>query len=273
MDLTDEEIEWANTLREEIEADGELDSSRFSDFDVVQIALVSVEFNDYSDALRRARSLQQFKKKYDIEDSAKAGLRAIKDLMVLFPGHLLSFSFDPVGGRYVIAIDRAQLRASELELGGQGIRTLIKVWYYLAQAMTCDFDSIIRGWWFLVESKDFVPSKHGTVTQFRQIAVDLALFYPAIFYKYCHYNTDSTYTLFVSMIKWFMPIPLREKIITGCKPPMGETLRDTFLQPSLEVSNVKFIDAVQQALHRRYNNDASFVLSEAQPVEFDEQDV
>ncbi|CAB9502585.1 expressed unknown protein [Seminavis robusta] len=232
-----------------------------SDFEYVQFAIA--EPTDVEAALERISMLQHFRSEHRIQDTVHDGVMAVLEAMTLFPGFLLSLSFtstDTAGEHYTLAMDSAKLNARLLARpDGHPKAALAKAMYYILQAANPDLEAMRQGLLCFIECNGFDWKKHLTVALFQETHNDIVLFYPTRWYQANHFHTGFFYNMVMAMGRPFLSEQLRQKIRMGCVSPAGR-LNRIYLQPNLHTANERFLGRLNDALHRRYANEVSFVL-------------
>ncbi|CAB9505704.1 expressed unknown protein [Seminavis robusta] len=259
MDLEQGEILRAWALKNAVEQDP--DTSALSDYELVQIALVTT---DVDEAMEKVQMLHQFRKEYNIVESVDHARFCIQEVMRLFPGYLLSFTFfregDMHSGHYGLVQDATKLNAKLIpKSGGPAMNMLLATAYFCFQAMNPDFEAVRRGVVSLLECENFDWKQHVTFGGVKQMYLDFFMHYPTKWHQARNYHTGVLFNLLASMCRPFQTEDLRESWQIGCMSPGGR-LDTIFLQPNLQAANERFIHRVANILELRYNHEASFVL-------------
>ena len=74
-----------------------------------------------------------------------------------------------------------------------------------------------------------------------------------------HYHTGMVFNVIASMLRKLLPEPLKSRFHVGC-PFEGGRLDQVYLVPTVEMANARLLARLEEALRRRYDNQASFKL-------------
>lgn len=147
MQITATERQRALAIKRAISNDPEIDP--VSDFMCAQMALVVQD--DIEGGLERLLHMQEFRKEYDIKDTAVEAVQTITRCLTLMPGSHLSFSFHYDEGIYVMIFDNAKFTADTIQLHDRHIRTQLAGSYYSLSALCPDLEAVRKGSIFIIE--------------------------------------------------------------------------------------------------------------------------
>ena len=254
MLLTEEERGWALAIKTAIEESNEVDN--LSDFWYGQLALI--EKDNVDEAVSRAYQLQELRQEYGIVDSFEYGRRVIHQSMELFPGYYLCYSFNHRDGNYVLVVDLTKLPMSIFRTNSAAIITKVQEIYFMCNIMSPDMEAIRRGIICLAECEGYHFQHDIGVGIWRRVW-DLVVPYPLRLQKLKHFHTGVFANLMVSMVRQFLPSSLSQKIEVGCRCEAGRLDR-VYLTPNAQAANQRILCRLEDALRRRYENEATFAL-------------
>lgn len=255
MVLSEEEHQWALQIKDALELIPEL-AGGATDYLCAQLALVDKD--DVDNAVERAEKLQAFRETYKIEDTWEFGRRCIRDYQKLWPNHILSVTFSPRHGAYVVVTDLSKVDAKAMQRSPEGMEVFLRFFYFLKQAVYCDLGGVRTGVSYVHECHchglggiDFKIS--------RAFFTNLASFYPTNVHILKFFHSGVNMNLIVSMLRPFMPQSARKKITVGCQHE--RTLDTLFLDPNnSEASDRAVQEQLTELLQRRYDQDRTFSL-------------
>ncbi|CAB9519029.1 expressed unknown protein [Seminavis robusta] len=252
MELSTEVSEWAMEIKTAMKQSPEVDCP--NDYWIAQWAIVE---DNLDCAINRAVQMQHYREAYDISDTYQFGSKCLMDVMDLFPGLLLSFSFNHLDGNYAIVEDLAKFDISALRDPVKG-----KVWmraaYFLQHCLCCDFEAILRGIIIIHEFDSFDWKKNIDLKALRQLWTELSLDYPMKVHRFLNYHCGFFANLTVSMAKQFLPREISDKFVMGLQ--MEGRLDTIYNVPNAEIAQQRVLARLQDALKRRYHHEATFTL-------------
>jgi hypothetical protein len=254
MVLTEEERGWALAIKAAIEESNEVDN--LSDFWYAQLALI--EQDNVDEAVSRAYQLQAIRQEYGIVESFQYGRRIVHQAMELFPGYYLCYSFNPRDGNYVLVVDLTKLPMSIFRSNPSSIITKVCEIYFMSHIMCPDMEAIRRGIVCIAECEGYHFQHDIGVGIWRRVW-DVVVPYPLRLQTLKHFHTGVFANLMVSMVRQFLPSSLSRKIEVGCLCEAGR-LDKIYLTPDPQAASRRILTRLEDALRRRYENDASFRL-------------
>lgn len=263
MGLTDEEREWALSIKEIADSSPDLRRHPLSDMMIAQIALVSLEEGEEGDrekARERIENLQAVRDNYEIVDTLETGKDIVRRVVLdLLPGFVLSFYLHPSHASYVLVTDLTSFDMSIFD-DPDKLLLWLKACYYITHCQNPDLSAVRNGIIYLQECQGYYW-KGMSMFQPRGVQEwsDLVAGYPAHFRCIMNFHTGLFLNLLASAGKRLLPPRIAPKIVLGCISEHG-TLDKLYLQPSLEVANQRLMQKLDQALELRYGNEASFSL-------------
>ncbi|CAB9511533.1 expressed unknown protein [Seminavis robusta] len=252
MMLTREELEWALEVKELIENTPELDN--LPDMMYAQIAIITK--GNHEDAFRRAWLLQEFRKEYNILDTFEEGLQMVTKLVEILPLMLLSFSFSPSEGTFVVVNDMCKLNTTVLNTPRR-VRMWMASSYYIHSALSADVASIRRGCIAVVECEGMDWTKKQDFKLLQAMFSQLLTVYPFTG-EFRGFHTGTIFNIMASTLRRILPRHLKSMVQTG---HTCEGRLDTFyLVPDVLSANQRLISRVTSALQMRYENERTFSL-------------
>ncbi|CAB9512513.1 unknown protein [Seminavis robusta] len=254
MWLSDQEREWALTIREAIDNDPELDS--ISDFQCVQLALV-VKQDALEDALERAHRLQCFRQQYEIRNTSSDAKMRLPRFLDFFPGYVLTVSYMHDSDSQYCCIDARAFQQAKVTSEG-GFCTFISGLYYIYEGLNPDFKSMRNGTNMVFECGgfDFTMISHKIS---RRLCEEFYATYPINCRQMNFFHSGVFVALLLSQSKRFLPKELSSKFHTGCVFEGGR-LDSFYLLPNLEAAQKRVLGRTMECLTERYANDESFRL-------------
>ncbi|CAB9516501.1 expressed unknown protein [Seminavis robusta] len=233
-----------------------------SDFEIVQVALIDQD--NIEEALERIYKLQAFRQEYDCVSSCVEahGQDAIQRCMDLFPGLLLSVSYQASLGNHVFASDLTKLYRSIVESSSSSedmTAVVLVACYVVFQATNPDFESMRQGVVLLAECGGFCWTKNFKLSLFQKFWVELGGVYPMKLKKLRHFHTSMFFNLLQSMGRPFLPKDVKEAFEIGCCSVLGR-LDNVYLSPSVAAANARFKRRIKVCLQTRQENASSFKL-------------
>lgn len=261
MELTEEEREWAQNIKDAIEEEGtgNLDVPP-NDYWYAQLALVDKD--NVAAALDRVFKLQQFRQDYDILDTVTQGQQVVEAYMELWPEFYLYLNHNgSVGHHYfTIVFDFTKFHKSVLQEKPQAYKIWFQAIYYINQALCSDLEATRQGTVFLLECQGFDWKKNFGLDVMRPYWSDIAGVYPLNHKMIKYYHTGVFLNTLVSMAKKFMPVAAQDKFQVGCVCDLGQTLSQLYLTPNVQEADQRFRERFRVGLEKRYVNEASFQL-------------
>ncbi|CAB9502226.1 unknown protein [Seminavis robusta] len=209
MELTDRERQWALAIMEAIESDTKLDS--VSDFEVAQLALV--DHDNREQALERVRHFQIFREEYKLRNTVQEGKRISSDFVRQHPLVVLSVSFNPDEGNYVMVADIANLYDKDVQ---PDYLTLMGWVYYSGHILSPDFMAIRKGIYFVLETMGY-DWHNLTMKTRRKLWTECGSHYPYNVWQVKYFHMGLFASLAASLIKKFLPEEISNKVQVGCQ--------------------------------------------------------
>ncbi|CAB9500307.1 expressed unknown protein [Seminavis robusta] len=256
MELSKQERQWAQTVKEAIEKDSEI--TNLSDFWYVQLALIE-KGPDIDNVLDRARHLQAFRQEYGITETTSSGCFFVHEFIKLFPGFSLSFSFNYATGRYVAAMDLTKFYTAKLFSTPGAVETWLATNYHSQNALNPDFQAIRHGATLALECDGFDWKKNMNLRFFTTLFQEIGSAYPMKWGSVNFFNSGVFINVLMSMVKRISPPEFHENYEFGLVSEAGR-LDNIFFIPSMEAANERILMRITLALQRRYANEASFSL-------------
>lgn len=255
MQISEEEREWANAIKDHFESLPDLDN--LSDFLYVQWALI--EQGNVEDVIRRAYNIQDVREEYGFPDNYEDAYRVMCESVDQMPKFFLSFSYIPRDESYVLACDVKGLDRKRLASLRHGDELFIRASYCLNQCACPDFASIRQGATALVECDGYDWTLNIDLRLFR-LWSDVISSYPIRLNKIKHFNSGMFINLLYSKAKRFFPQHIRDVNEMGVKIQSGHTLDEIFAVPDVETANQRCLSNFSLALKLRYENVKNFTL-------------
>ncbi|CAB9511534.1 expressed unknown protein [Seminavis robusta] len=252
MKLTQEEHEWALEIKEMIANSPELD--KYTDFMCAQMAIITR--GDLEDAMHRAHGLQDFRREYKILDTLEQGHMCMKQLTELLPLHLLSFSFSPSEGTYILAHDLTKIDTKLLNTVSK-VETWMAASYYLHTTFSADMASIRRGCIAMVECEGMDWTKKQDFKLIQAMLRQLLTVYPFIG-EFRGFHTGTVFNVLASILRRILPSEFKEKFRTGYR--FDGRLDSFYLMPDVPTANRRLVSRLCETLKRRYDNEQTFSL-------------
>ncbi|CAB9501400.1 expressed unknown protein [Seminavis robusta] len=259
MQLTNQERQWALSIKAAIEADNQIDP--ISDFMCVHLAIFFQ--GGIEAAVERALRLQTFRQEYDILDTLTDSRRALPKHIKLFPKHYLAYNFNKEDGNYYLVADVTQFSMDKMTRT-EMFTAFNAGEYYLFHAMSADFELIRKGAILLAECEGYSWTQHMDVRMIQKVWLELAWTYPLQYQKAKHYNTGVMFNVFLSLVKKILPAQIGSKLETGFR--CEHRLDTIYLVPTVEAANQRWLHNLDLVLQRRYELEKSFSLSDKATV-------
>ncbi|CAB9501766.1 expressed unknown protein [Seminavis robusta] len=254
MQLTHQEKTWALAIKEGIESEAEVDN--LTDFWYAQLALIC--HDDVSNAIERAQQLQYLREEYNIVETYEFGRRCIHQAISLFPDYYLCLSFNHQDGNYVLVVDLTKLPMSTFRTNPNAVDIKVCEIYFMSHLMSPDFEAIRRGIICVAECEGYQMQHDIGVGIWRRVW-DMVVPYPLNLQKIKHFHTGVMSNIMVSMVRQFLPRSIKDRIEVGCLSEAGR-LDGMYLMPNKEAARKRTLSRLEDALQRRYNNEAAFKL-------------
>ncbi|CAB9501402.1 expressed unknown protein [Seminavis robusta] len=259
MQLTNEERQWALSIRAAIEANNEIDP--VSDFKCVHLAIIFQ--GDVEAAVESALHLQCFRHEYDILDTLSESRRALAKLIKLFPKYYMSYSFNKEDGDYYLVYDITQFSIKKMTRT-EMFTTFNAGSYYFLHATTVDFALMRKGSIFIAECEGYSWTQHVDKSIFQKVWFELVWAYP-VRHAVKAYNTGVMFNVFLSTLKKLLPAESVRKYETGYR--FEGRLDSIYMVPTVEAANQKLLHNLDHILQRRYDLEKSFSLSDLTTVD------
>lgn len=255
MQLSREERQWALELKRAIQDEADLDE--LTDYMYAQFAIV--DRGDLPKSMDRARNLQGFRENRDVRDTLKEAQTTLQRFTALLPAHLLHFFFNEHTDTWCFIVDFVKVDMGALSTP-EARRTFLVGIYYLYHAVNHQFDAIRRCLFQILECGGFKwrGPRMIDLNLFKEGMEDVVGIYPVTFYKKRFCNAGTILTMFWTMIRRVTPADLRDKfeIIDNTDIRLDEVC----LVPTVEAATARILRDLNEALRRRYENEATFRL-------------
>ncbi|CAB9501765.1 expressed unknown protein [Seminavis robusta] len=208
--------------------------------------------------LKRATQLQYLREEYNIVETYEFGRRCIHQASSLFPDYYLCLSFNPRDGNYVLVVDITKLPMTAFRKNPDALTTKVREIFFMLNILSPDFEAIRRGTICMAECEGYTLQHDIGVGIWRHIW-EMVVPYPVKLQKIKHFHTSAMCNVVVSMVRQFLPLSIKEKFEIGCICEAGRLDR-VYLTPNKEVARKRTLSRLEDALQRRYTNEASFKL-------------
>lgn len=226
-----------------------------SDFMCAQLALI--DGDDIEAAVKRVHHLQCFKEEYGILDSVVDGRRCFERYFDLMPGLHLCFVDDISMDNTIMVYDNTKFSCKRIR-SEESVRAWLGGSYYTLTIFAPDFEAIRKGAVLVAECEGYDWKADMDFKSLKRVWTEIATVYPVTIAKVKYFNSGTTMNLVASMLRPFLPKPLRERIEFGCK--FDQRLDQVYLTPSLEEATARMLIRIEETLHRRYENERNFRL-------------
>ncbi|CAB9507575.1 unknown protein [Seminavis robusta] len=254
MQLSNEERQWALSIKASIETNNEIDP--VSDFACVHLAMIFQ--GDVEAAVESALHLQCFRQDYDIMDTLSDSRRALAKLIKLFPKFYMSYSFNKEDGNYYLVYDVTQFCIKKMTRT-EMFTTFNAGAYFFKHAMTVDFALMRKGSVFIAECEGYSWTKHMDISMFQRVWLEVVWAYPVRYHAVKAYNTGVMFNVFWSTLKKLLPAKSVGKYEAGYQ--FEGRLDSIFMVPTVEAANQTLLHNLDLILQRRYDLEKSFSLS------------
>jgi hypothetical protein len=259
MFVHEREKQQAGVIKAALAGDPEVEEGRVSDFFCVQLALV--DGNEVASAVERTRHLQMFQDEYKIQNTVDEAVAVMKTFLQRVPGYILTLSFNPEEGKYVVSMDMEKLHKSWLRKE-ENMKCLLLFDYYLANAFCPDFFAIRQGFYCVMECEGYHWKNFDVGAEYnKRIWEEILIPYPIIFRQMKFFNGGVMASLVVGLLKKLAPKRITDKIEMSNE--FGIRLDQAFCQPNLEAANQRFLSRVESCLRLRAHNERTFRLDTA----------
>lgn len=155
MRITEEERQWAITIKQAVAEDEEVQG--LSDLEYVQYAIVTR--GNVQDSMRRIRGLQLFRQEYGIHDTLEQGMDMLHNLLHQQPGMLLSVDKarmnanaedQDLHSHYLMVFDFAKINPKAMKLE-RDKRDMLGAMYYIHHATQTTPTAMRNGILFIAE--------------------------------------------------------------------------------------------------------------------------
>jgi hypothetical protein len=258
--LTEPELEWAWEIKEAIQNDPDL--RLISDFEVAQLAIVTLGLEDLYSVRERVLAMQSLRDEYKIVDTPEEGVELMRGLTCLQqPGYILAFDLAPNGRNYTAVIDFAKKRPSNVN-SDEDWRVYLGGFYYMLTAACSNLTTIREGIVHLCEcdGMSYQNFSHSVTERFLE---ELAMHFPIEVKESLWVHTPMVANIFCSFIKrWLNSRQGRwERIKLGCQLDHYDGRMDALLNtPSPQAAQEKLLRNLYMALSERFHNQKIFQL-------------
>ncbi|CAB9522247.1 expressed unknown protein [Seminavis robusta] len=261
---------WALEIKNAASQEPELEP--LSDFWYAQFALVSLHEHHQNletarshlpDLLERMQAVQDMRQEFFVRDTITHGMEVMsKVILDMHPGFILAFSYHADRGAYLRVINLTQFDMSMFTHKVK-VRTFLAGLWYINHATIPDMEAARQGFVQYVECKGYEWRNPNMfhVKAFSE-AAPVMQFYPILCQQTVHYNTGMFVKLLASMAKRLLPKHMTKEFLfeSGSISEGVTRLEEIFTTPTPDVANQRLLDRLKDALERRYQNEAAFVL-------------
>ena len=256
MSLTEEEIAWALDIKEAVrEEHPEIEF--VNDFWCGQLAIKFED--DLGAALECLQKMHYFRQEYKIQDSWEYGIRMIQEFVALFPEFWMAMEYHEDEGHHVMVCDCAKFHGKKVNKSERDIQVWLSAVYFSSTALSSDFEALRNGVVVLLENEGYEWKKNFDVKTFLKMITEISGVYPMQHQILKNYNTGYFMNILVSMARPLMPKDISSRYLMGCVSPMGRLDR-IYMVPTVKAANQRLFQAYQEALQKRYANEAAFKL-------------
>ncbi|CAB9505140.1 expressed unknown protein [Seminavis robusta] len=254
MVLTNQERQWARTIKAAIESCPDLD--KLSDFEYCQIAII--DRDDVGAAVDRAIALQGFRQEYDIQNTLEDALVALRNHVLLMPQFILDFPYNRSTGGYALIAD---MRRCDLQTLGteKGWKMHAAGLYYMLHAMGPEFHSIRTGITYVFECDRFSLASNMDFMIAKKACSEVYSVYPFTADKMNFFHTGLFSNMLISSCRSVLPKSMASKFHVGCIFPAGR-LDCFYNMPDPQTAMERTILQMQESVRRRYAMHDSFKL-------------
>ena len=256
MNLSSDLATYALEIKQAMQQNREVDCP--NDFWCVQWAIIEDNMNC---AVARALQLQHYREEYGIVDNYNFGAKCLEDLLDLYPGVYLNFSFNKADGNYMLVED---LKEIDIRVCRDPVKSLVHLRgaYFLSQCLCCDFEAIRRGMVLVHECEGYDWKKNIDIKAIRNLWTDFISAYPTQYHKVRNYHTALFFNILMSMMRKMVPYDVHKKFEVGLQA--DQRLDVYYNVPNKEVAQKRVLANMKEALRRRYQCEASFSFAETQ---------
>lgn len=226
-----------------------------SDFMCAQLAIV--DGGDIEESLERLFKWQCVREEYKVSDTVEDCVYSFAKFLKIMPRYHLGFAYHDVGGNYVMIYDNANFDSRVLE-NEDNVITWMQSSYYHCDVLNPDLEAVRRGVLFMAECEGYDWKKGMSLTLLKRVWSEVAGVYPIRWVKIKYFNAGVTMNLVTSMLKPFIPKDVRQKLEFGCQ--YEKRLDELYLVPTVEAAHLRFLERIEIAIQKRYENELSFVL-------------
>ncbi|CAB9510487.1 expressed unknown protein [Seminavis robusta] len=275
MDLSNRERKWASNIKAAAQAAEDIDTSMIPDMDFALYAFV--DHNNVAQALDRIRGIQTFRELYQLDDSVDQAIEILRAFVKKQPGHCLDIDTSPDTQEGIIILDLASFQVDRVFASSPAdcARTSrnweihVVAIYYLMRALQPCLESAREGTYMILECEGFQAA-----SQLARFAIclndELCAHFAYFFKKIQCYHTGCFANLFFSMLKSVTRNKDWDLLQLGCRiedefdsvnvAATTHTLRELYLQPSVEEAHKHFLKRVGELLAQRRSNALAFRL-------------
>jgi CRAL/TRIO domain len=260
LSLTEPELEWAWEIKEAVDLDPDLRS--ISDFEIAQLAIVTLGLEDLYSIRERVLVMQALRDEYKIVDTPEEGVALMRGLTCLQqPGYILAFDVSPNGRNYTVVIDMAAKRPSATK-SDEDFRVYLGGFYYMLTAACSNLTAIREGVVHICEcdGMSYANFSHSVMQRFLE---ELAMHYPIETKESLWVHTPMVANIMASFVKpWLNSRKGRwERIKLGCKLDSYDGRLDALLNvPTPQAAQEKLLHNLYLALSERFHNQKIFEL-------------
>ncbi|CAB9524431.1 expressed unknown protein [Seminavis robusta] len=250
--LSEEEKENAADIKDAIES--LTDADNLSDFMYANMALVW----DVATAVEHAYLIQEVRNEYKILLTYEDGVRAITELVELWPTYFLSYMFDLKEAKSVLVMDLS-VPDKESWRDPRKVAKLIRGGFYVTAATFPTLEVMRKGKTDIFEFEGFQWGKgmvevRGADEVTRQTIGALPSKFEAHFY-----HTPMMANVFVSMLKKMLPTEVAARFHVGFRFAGGR-LSTFYLQPTPEIASKRTLGNLLEGLKIRFDSEKMFSL-------------
>ena len=267
---------WALQIKAAVDSHPEIDT--ISDFMCAQFAIVTLGQQLHlgqpptidpplDEILERIQGLQSLREEFSILESYQQGCQVMRKIVCdLLPGWFIAMEYLPEKGKYLRVVGLTSFDMS-LFSHPEKVRLWHAAIYYINHCHTPDLEAARQGFVQCIECQGYEWRNPNMfhIKAFQEAAPSFVL-YPINCSQSVHYNTGMFVKLLATMARRLLPKRMTDSFefeASGCgegDTGHNSTLMDIFAQPTIEDANERLCIRLEDALQRRYDNEAKFSL-------------
>jgi hypothetical protein len=272
MVVSDQERQWALELKHAVKASERLNlKSPISDMELTHHAIIAQ--GNVVESMVRIEGLDRFRREYGIDQSVEQGLYFVLNFMKQQPGYLLHVDANPRTYEGIIVSDSAAFseksafEATKSVNADEQWRICVGAIYYLHYAVLSPTLASVRQGISATVECDGVGWHNIGSEYISRLFEEMFSYLPVRYTQIRAYNTTVVANLLFSLARPFMSPNMRRSVQLGHQIADDTNLSggpwrlsDFYLQPSLEMAQLRVIQRVQALLTARLYHDKEFRL-------------